>query len=242
MNQIVISEDEITNNTIEILSTDTRYKHLTTVLKPKVGAKLKACILNQGHTQLILHEVYPQKLVFTFDQIQNTKHNNLNLIVGLSRPPSMKKLLEHGSCMGVTNFTVAKTKLSEKSFLQSKVFHDHSISTLLNLGLSQSVQHYKLPSFDLSPDYKQVSLSNFSKANRFILCPSADLWLSKDLIDFNQDITLAIGCERGFTKQEEEHFQEYNFIPIKISNSILRVEIAVYSILSQIELLRNQYD
>lgn len=242
MNQIVIFEHEPYRNHIELLSSDDRYQHIVKVLKPRLDTTLKGCILNQGNVQLKLVELNEQKIVFKFDEIMKSKMNRLNLIVSLSRPPSMKKLLEHGSCMGVSDFIVPKAKLSEKSFLESKVFKEDSIAKLFKLGISQSVNHFSLPKFDLLHNNAQINFSNIAPENRFILCPTASEWLSPGSIDFTKDITLAIGCERGFTSDEESFFQEHNFKPIKISNSILRVEIAVYSILSQIELLRNQHD
>ncbi|MCJ8346810.1 RsmE family RNA methyltransferase [bacterium] len=131
---------------------------------------------------------------------------------------------------------------SEKSFLESKVFREESINKLLKLGISQSVQFHQWPKFQLIKRYRELKseISSLPKHNRFVLCPSATQWLEPQMIDFKQDITLAIGPERGFTKDEESDFQMQGFQAIKISNSILRVEIAVYSVLSQLELLRSQ--
>jgi RsmE family RNA methyltransferase len=60
-------------------------------------------------------------------------------------------------------------------------------------------------------------------------------------IDFNLPITLAIGPERGFIDEDLEAFHQAEFTSVKISSSILRVEHAVYSAISQLELLRARF-
>lgn len=242
LNQIVILESEIKDQEVFISNNDNRYQHLIKVLKLKPKDQLKACILNQGHIDLKTISISNQSIHFKYDEIIKTPNLNLKLIIGLSRPPSIKKILEHATCMGVNSFIVTNTKLSEKSFLESKVFKESSVDQLLNLGLSQSVKYYQKPSFQLINKFNNLDkkLNQKNKINRFILCPSSKNWLKPKMIDFTQDITVAIGSERGFTKQEEQYFQKLNFVPIKISDSILRVEIATYSILAQLELLRNQ--
>jgi RsmE family RNA methyltransferase len=59
-------------------------------------------------------------------------------------------------------------------------------------------------------------------------------------IDFSNPVTLAVGPERGFINSDIERFHQAGFTSIKISSSILRVEHAVYSAVSQLELLRSR--
>ena len=58
------------------------------------------------------------------------------------------------------------------------------------------------------------------------------------LISNTDTITLAIGPERGFIPSEEELFIEKGFKPVKISESILRVEHAAFSSIAQLDFLR----
>ena len=76
---------------------------------------------------------------------------------------------------------------------------------------------------------------------KFILDLKTDKSFLDVDINFDQPITLAIGPERGFIKEDLEPFHHAGFTSIKISSSILRVEHAVYSAISQLELLRARF-
>ncbi|MCJ8347447.1 hypothetical protein MJH12_18050, partial [bacterium] len=92
MNQVIIFPEEVENQTLIIHQNDERFKHLTQVIGVTPGKSLKACLLNHGHIDLKLIHKSDQELKFSFQDVQTTKSNNINLVVGLSRPPSMKKL------------------------------------------------------------------------------------------------------------------------------------------------------
>jgi len=60
-------------------------------------------------------------------------------------------------------------------------------------------------------------------------------------LDFAKPVTLAVGPERGWIAEDVERFHAAGFTSVKVSSSILRVEHAVYSAISQLELLRKRY-
>lgn len=235
MNSIVLTSLAPLVTDSDILS------HLHSTLKSQKGDTLKCTILNQGLCSGTILELDKSKCLFSFSEILPAKNPWFNLIVALSRPQTMKKVLEHATTFGANEFHFFKAALSEKSYLDSKLFKEDEYLEYLKLGLAQSAVYANLPIFKLdkynpADTYKQ-------KNQKFILDLTATESF-KDLentINFNAPITLAAGPERGFTTEEIEYFHSAGFKRVKISSSILRVEHAIYSAISQLELLRGEY-
>jgi RsmE family RNA methyltransferase len=151
----------------------------------------------------------------------------------------MKKILEHGTTYGVHRFHFYKATLSEKSYLDSKIFEAASIEEHTKLGLSQSTIYAKIPSVTT---YKYNPAKNFeSDSQNFILDLNGKETFMEQKINFDLPIALSVGPERGFTREDINHFTNAGFKSIKISKTVLRVEHAIYSALAQLELIKNDF-
>ncbi|MBF0297707.1 MAG: RNA methyltransferase [Oligoflexia bacterium] len=319
MNQIIIREQEICefkkndsndskHKVYRLEITDhKRLNHLDQYIKPQIGDLLRLAIINRG--RVVSAKVIEYKksnnctLEFEKESINSTLPvsafgKNFQAIIGLSRPPTLKKIFEHGTTMGVTSFHLLSTTLTEKSYLSSKVLNQEEFELYLELGLSQSSLYYNIPNVEVYKNIEQFrgrfKNYNFKEKlserggllevghkserdfdaengratngratngllkkralNKFILSASANksksfadyITMQSNNINFNIDdvdsdidnIILAIGPERGFTKEEELFFiEELEFLPVKVSNSILRVEHALFHAIAQLELL-----
>ena len=206
--------------------------HLHSIVKVKVGDRLKATILNQS---LAICEVIEcaKRIKVKVVSKHPGLHFPIQLIVGASRPPTMKKVIEHGSSLGVSQFDIQQCLLSEKSYLQSKIYTPVEFEKLSNLGLSQSAVFFKTPK--INKHYSPIK--EFSSKQRFILSPYAKKHLKDVEIDINQPSVFAIGPERGWSESELLHFESQGFEQVKISPSILRVEIASLSLLGYLNQL-----
>ena len=123
-----------------------------------------------------------------------------------------------------------------ESYLQSKVFEHQNLDHLLRLGVSQSSQISSLPEVKLYENREEI-LDNIPQ-ERYLL----SLIGNHSFLDYknslSKPIALAIGPERGWVREEEEDLIAANFRPIKISKHTLRVEIATFSALAQLEMFR----
>jgi RsmE family RNA methyltransferase len=146
----------------------------------------------------------------------------------------MKKIIEHGTTMGVCEFIFYHAHLSEKSYETSKVLDEENYFKLMMAGLSQSGIYTHLPK--LSVINKPVDLPDFN-GEKFILSLRENKKFPTSL-NSSDTITLAIGPERGFIPSEEELFLSKEFKPVRIVESILRVEHAVFASIAQIDYLR----
>ena len=119
-----------------------------------------------------------------------------DLVVGLSRPQTSKKILEHGTTFGARRFHFFKAALSDKSYLDSKIFIDRAYEEFLVAGLSQAATYTHLPEFKL--DKYNIAHQYKDTPQKYILDLDTDRTFLDLPIDFTRPITLAIGPERGF--------------------------------------------
>lgn len=236
MNRLILeSSEQIAEGRFKIVDNE-KLKHIQEVLKCSKGDRIKVCFLNKSLNTAEIVNIDESSLLLELKKESPKKEPWCKLLIGLSRPPTCQKLIEHGSTMGVSHFHFFKAELSEKSYAGSKLFKEKKYETFLRYGLSQSSQYYKLPEVTVAPHPSQKDFENIEQ--KFILSPFGEKWFNDYEIDFNKKIILAIGPERGWTSNEVDMFKNQGFKEVVISDATLRVETAVYSSLSQLELLK----
>lgn len=213
--------------------------HIHTTLKLEVGDAVKCTVLNLGRTTGIVSELNRDSCKLNLGELTSGAPQWFDLVVGLSRPQTTKKILEHATTFGARTIHLFKAALSEKSYLDSKIFENGAYEEFLLAGLSQAAIYTQLPEFKLDKYNPAENYKNDSQ--KFILDLKTDKTFLDVEIDWDKPITLAVGPERGWTPEDIERFHHAGFTSIKISSSILRVEHAVYSAISQLELLRSRF-
>jgi 16S rRNA (uracil1498-N3)-methyltransferase len=215
--------------------------HLYSTIKAKVGDQLKCTVLNRGICTGTVTSLSLSSCQLSLAEIAPQVPQWFNLVVGVSRPQTSKKVLEHATTFGAKKIHFFKAALSEKSYLDAKIFDRLEFKEYLYTGLSQSALYSSLPEvlvdkFNPADSYKEVP-------QKFILDLNAkeNFLDMRSSIDFDTPVTLAIGPERGFISDDIERFHKAGFKSVKISSSILRVEHAIYSAVSQLELIRGRY-
>lgn len=237
MNSICFFEDEIIDLDTISFEDAKRLGHVLAHLKSKVSDQVIITILNNGIYTAVITELSPRSCSLKIKQrIERSKMPWLHLLIGLSRPQTVKKVLEHASTLGVASFDLFTAALSEKSYGSSKIYEDQNFQQFMVDGISQSKLFYKLPKFSIE---KYLSLDKYTDhKNKFFL--SLNTQTIFRCLEPSQliDPLLAIGPERGWTKDEERKLLEAGFTPIKVSESTLRVEHAIYTAIGQLEMLK----
>jgi len=233
MNSLILNDDSGTITDSSVLV------HIHQTLKLKVEDEVKCTVLNKGICKGIVTQLSSQICQLKLGEITAGNRQWFDLVVGLSRPQTSKKIMEHATTYGAHGFHFFKAALSEKSYLDSKIFEDEAYREFLINGLSQSAIYTQLPTFKLDKYNPAEQYANAPQ--KFILDLKTDKTFLDVHIDFNKPITLAIGPERGFIAEDIQRFHQAGFVSLKVSSTILRVEHAVYSAISQLELLRNQF-
>jgi 16S rRNA (uracil1498-N3)-methyltransferase len=231
MNRILIFDQDPHQKEI-IISDEETLRHCHDVLKINIHDTLQICFVNHC---LATAKVMSCKKEIVLEIIKTQPGLRLPyyLEVAASRPPTMKKVIEHGTSLGVQNFKIFKGILSDKSYLQSRIYEEEQLQELLKNGLSQAKSLSHLPKV-----HRQERFSPSAHQQKFILSLTSEATFSQVDLDFEKPITLAIGPERGWTKDEEESLINQGYQAIKITQTTLRVEIAAYVALGQLELLR----
>jgi 16S rRNA (uracil1498-N3)-methyltransferase len=235
MNSLILKNSE------GIITDQKIIAHLHETLKAQIGDVFKCTVLGLGLSRGTIDSISSTECRLSLTPITKAQPQWFNLVVGASRPQTSKKVLEHATTFGAKSIHFFKAALSEKSYLDSKVLELYEAEEYLLAGLSQSAIYDELPivkvdKYNPADKYKEqvqkYILDLNGKENFLQIIPS---------IDFNTPITLAIGPERGFISEDIEHFHKAGFKSVKISSSILRVEHAIYSAVSQLELIRGRY-
>lgn len=230
MNSIILNQDSSEIVDLKILN------HLHQTMKVAVNDTIRVTRLNHDRQLAKIIELTPTQCRLSFIQNEKASEPWIDLVVGVSRPQTMKKILEHGSTYGVGNFHFYRAALSEKSYLDSKIFEKNSIEEHIHLGLSQSALYFREPKVF---QYKYNPAKNFENiSQKFILDLEGNKSFSDYNIDFDKPIVISIGPERGFITEDINRFREAGFQSVKVSESILRVEHAAYSAMAQLELLK----
>lgn len=232
MNRLLIFDHDLKQKDLCITG-DKILQHAHEVLKVKEGDRVQLCFVNQGLGQGLVKRVTKGFIDLTIQDTAPGLQLPYQLEVAVSRPPTMKKIIEHGTSLGVSHFSFFKAELSDKSYLQSRIYEEEKMKELLSLGLSQAKTLQNLPSFQVHQYHQKTSVKQ-----KFI-CSIGDHPTFKDVdLRIDEPISLLIGPERGWTKREEKDFVKFNYQPIKISDTVLRTEIATFIALGQLELLR----
>ncbi|MFZ9001568.1 MAG: RsmE family RNA methyltransferase [Bacteriovoracaceae bacterium] len=235
MNRILIQDKHLIAPSTYKITDPSVLEHIHQVLDKKVGEQLKCCLIDKGLYTGVVKDLNQSEIVIgLLNEVPSVK-TNIELYVGLSRPPTCQKILEHGTTLGVNSFHFTRTKLGEKSFIDSKLFKEKRYEKYLKLGLAQSDSFTQFPHFHLSDTWSPQDIKGHQK---FILDPFSTKTFSDVNIDFNEKITLGIGPERGWHADEVEQMVSLGFERITLGPSKLRVELATYCALSQLELLR----
>ena len=235
MNRLVVFKEECVGNKC-IITDSIRIKHITIILKSKIDDTLRLVLIDEGFKEAQLTKIESSCVELQIIASSKAESGFCNLVVGFSRPQTCKKILEHGTTYGVKSFNFFQSANGEKSYSKSKVLSDNNYLKYCYNGISQSNRFFETPTISKREYFNPDNFKDLPQ--KIILSKNASKWLSDIKIDFNKDITLIIGSERGLTSSEEKTFIESGATPVKISHSTLRVEHALFSTLAQIEMLR----
>lgn len=247
VNLIIIKDSEIDSNW-QVRLSDRRAEHIHSILKLRAGSEFKIGILNQSQAKAIVLEIGDQEVLLEVSQerVSENPPDQIELIVALPRPQTLKKVLQVSAAMGVRRIVLTCSARVEKSYFQSSLLKAESIEKELLLGLEQASSIY-LPEVLILNRFKdllnqELSAEKLRDHTLLLAEPSAEKTLAKLsqdlLLEKKTKVLIAIGPEGGWVDFELEQFKKSGFTPFSMGQRILRVETAVCAVLAQIALLR----
>ena len=156
------------------------------------------------------------------------------LAIALPRPPTLDKVLQHGTAMGIKRFLFFHTRRTEKSYWQASALEPAALRHAMVLGLEQA-RDTVLPEVELHPRFLPFVEDRLAplRASMPVLvgdpegaeaCPRAH----------EGPLVLVIGPEGGFVEFERERLRELGDRLVHLGPRILRVEAAVIAILGRL--------
>mgnify|MGYP000859130803 FL=1 len=242
--------DKSINNCFVFYKNDERYLHIKKVLHLKEGDVFKAGIINGKIGEAQISHLSEEKILFSFcpnkpdkgiadngaDKVETRPLPlpPIKIILGFPRPIQLRRILRDAASLGFAEIVLCGTELGERSYLKSNLSSPEEIKKYLLDGISQAGQTM-LPEFSFCNSVKEA-LKNLKtasfKGSKVLLDIGHFPSLSTFKMKKGEELTIAIGSERGWTQNEREAFFSEGFISYSMGKRILRTETALTSALS----------
>jgi 16S rRNA (uracil1498-N3)-methyltransferase len=224
MNIILFSKHEL-NKPLSLK--DTRAIHILSVLKCQKGSSFDAGIINGPKGKAKIREIKEDRLYLDFQfEREIACLYPITLIVGLSRPQTVRKILRESTSLGLGRIYFVQTEKGEKSYAKSRLWTKGEYKNVLKSGAEQAFCT-KLPEVKLfSSLTKCLDLIQVKDSDRIALDNyEAKMALSEYSLKTNKCIIFA-GPERGWSSSERNHLRENGFTLVHLGKRVLRTETA----------------
>ncbi len=155
------------------------------------------------------------------------------LVVALPRPPTLRKLLQQATAMGVKRFVLLHTRRVEKSYWQSRGLAPEALRHQLCLGLEQAGDTV-LPEVETERRFRPFAEDRLPDLARQGTALLADPDSSAPCPREPGPATLIVGPEGGFVPFEVERLVAAGARPVGLGVRRLRVETAVVALLARL--------
>jgi len=160
--------------------------------------------------------------------------SQLVLAVALPRPPTLAKVLQQGTALGVKRFLLFHSRRVEKTYWQASAMAAAQIRRQLLLGLEQCVDTV-VPRVELHPRFRPFVEDRLAVARArgpvFVGHPSGELVGPRGIAG---SATVVVGPEGGFVDFERARFEALGDRFVSLGPRVLRVETAVVALLARL--------
>lgn len=233
MNILLFEEKELQDY---LPSDDLRTKHIKEILRMSKGSRLFIGIINGARGMATIIEDNAKGLTFEIEwEPELPQFFPITLIVGLPRPQTARKILEETTSLGVARILFFAPEKGEPSYACSKLWQTDEWKRHLIRGAEQAFTT-KIPDvihFDSLQDCLSSLKNNENTFSIALDNYEAPLSLTESL-KVKAAYTLAIGSERGWSKNERDLLRASDFTLAHLGSRVLRTETASISGISLI--------
>jgi len=158
----------------------------------------------------------------------------VRLLLALPRPPSLRKVLQQATALGVKEFWLLHSRRVEKSFWQSHGLEPDALRRQLLLGLEQAGDTI-VPRIELRRSFRpfvEDELPALLSGSRGLVAhPESPRPCPRALAG---PVTLIVGPEGGFRSHEIDLLAAQGVEPVGLGERVLRVETAVVALLARL--------
>jgi RsmE family RNA methyltransferase len=230
MNLVLLSTEEVASG--RIAGADARAVHIREVLRARAGDVVFVGSPNGKRGRAVLSEV--SGLGVRWSDVEWEREAPvalpLGLVVGLSRPQTMRRVLHEGAALGFARMDVFCAAKGDPAYARSSLWRDGEAAGLLHRGAEQAFT-------TLVPELAvHESLESALEAALALPAPGRNARVFLDvyeaespldtLVRGNASATLAVGPERGWSGGEREVLRARGFVGAHMGERVLRVESA----------------
>jgi 16S rRNA (uracil1498-N3)-methyltransferase len=241
VNLIVLEpEDFVSDALVRIV--DRRLQHARSHLRAQVGDRLRVGLLdehagppapNLGHGEVLRCDADALELRVELGQLPPPP-SSITLALALARPPTIEKVLQQGTALGIKRFLFFHSRRVEKSYWDASALEPAALRRQLLLGLEQCVDTV-LPRIEMHRHFRPFVEDRLAviRATQPVLvadpeaaqaCPRAQAG----------PLCLVLGPEGGFVPFERERFIALGDQLVHLGPRILRVETAAVALLARL--------
>jgi RsmE family RNA methyltransferase len=213
------------------------------------GVSIPASIFGGVRGCATYQEINRERVVLFFEPTAAAiPRNPVSLIVAVSRPQTIKKVIQAGVFLGLEQLFLVRTDLTDKSYLGSRELRSERIAGEVERALEQSGDSCA-PEISVHRSLSDaVEKSSHSQSGFFAhpevmtgarrLSGLEQMKTGEDLLRANVEkegrdvatsgLTIAIGPERGWSARECGYFRERGYRPLSLGERVLRVDAAMY--------------
>lgn len=160
--------------------------------------------------------------------------SSIILALALPRPPTLDKVLQHGTAIGIKRFLFFHARRTEKSYWNASALEPAALRRQLVLGLEQA-RDTVVPDIELHPRFRPFVEDRLAPLRAIMpvlvadpegaeACPRAQAG----------PLVLVIGPEGGFVEFERQRLRELGDRLVHLGPRILRVEAAMITLLGRL--------
>jgi len=244
MNLLLFRENELSSDGV-ILINDSRVEHLLKILKVRLNSSIK---VGQVGGEIGLAQVVAIGSQGVSLQIESldmpSVDANVTMLLAMPRPQMLKRVLELIPQFGVSELHLVSSKKVEKSYFSSPLLKEENYSPYLIRGMQQAMVTTEPKVFIWKSfyDFQKSSGAVVAEDELGIIAEVGGnetlLSLKNQILNVNK-VRFAVGPEGGWTDDEIVFFQSKGFSLVNLGKRVLRVDMAVCSLLAQQDLLRS---
>ena len=166
----------------------------------------------------------------------------IDLIVGVSRPQTIKKVVQVGVMLGVRSVHFVRSERGDKSYLQSTALSPESLQEESLKALEQ-IWDTRMPDIIVHRSFQYFcknvlpALEGDGAPLKVVAHPNGEGLRRARGESFSQHAIVAVGPERGWSDVEVQLLKERGFRVTGLGSRVLRVEVALTFLLGQLDLL-----
>lgn len=216
---------------------DERVAHVRKVLRRGIGDTFDAGVINGAKGKATVVEIGEALMRFSFEAVsEEPKLYPIDLVVGLSRPQTMRKILNEATTLGVRSIRFVGTERGEPSYGESKLWTTGEWRRHVVAGAAQAFGT-RLPvvtwGMGLAEALEAVGEAGEGKGRLCLDNYEGVMEIGGAMGRRGEgacvEVALAVGSERGWTGAERELFRSRGWTLVGMGERVLRTETAVVS-------------